>query len=257
MAMDGAEIRKNILEVLEHYMKHGSGSARPKDILKEVGKRLGADRNQKLQQPILTYWYDLFRSGQLAWGYTLENSEPPWCHLTERGRETLKQLSRDPMNPEGYMEYLKTASLSPIASSYVEEALNTYQASCYKATAVMIGAAAERLILDLADELEKRLQAIGKKPPKGLSDWRVNTVFDSVTKALEDHKAGMEVKLAESFTAYWPAFVQQIRAVRNEAGHPSSIAPVTPELVHAALLTFPELAKLTARLKAWIATANF
>ncbi len=39
---------------------------------------------------------------------------------------------------------------------------------------------------------------------------------------------------------------EQIRKVRNDAGHPEGIDPVTPEVVHAALLIFPELAKLVA-----------
>jgi hypothetical protein len=63
----------------------------------------------------------------------------------------------------------------------------------------------------------------------------------------------MPTRLGEAFTAYWPAFVQQIRAGRNEAGHPRSINPVTPELVHAALLTFPELVRVVGELKTWLA----
>jgi hypothetical protein len=40
--------------------------------------------------------------------------------------------------------------------------------------------------------------------------------------------------------------------VRNDTGHPESIDPVTPESVHAALLIFPELAKLVANLETWV-----
>jgi hypothetical protein len=63
--------------------------------------------------------------------------------------------------------------------------------------------------------------------------------------------------LAESFSAYWPAFAEQIRGARNDAGHPASVDPVTPETVHAALLIFPELARLAKALEAWIHTHAF
>ncbi len=57
--------------------------------------------------------------------------------------------------------------------------------------------------------------------------------------------------LAESFSAYWSGLAEQIRKVRNDAGHPEAIDPVTPEAVHASLLIFPELAKLVSELEGW------
>jgi hypothetical protein len=60
--------------------------------------------------------------------------------------------------------------------------------------------------------------------------------------------------LLENFEAYWNAFTQQIRATRNEAGHPISIDPVTSDAVHASLLIFPELAKLADGLQLWVKT---
>ena len=62
-------------------------------------------------------------------------------------------------------------------------------------------------------------------------------------------------KLRESFEAYWPAFTQQIRAVRNEAGHPVSVEPVTDRAVHSSLLIFPELAVLSSNIMHWIKNA--
>jgi hypothetical protein len=64
----------------------------------------------------------------------------------------------------------------------------------------------------------------------------------------------MKRELRESFEAYWAAFAQQIRTVRNDAGHPTSVDPVTPDTVHASLLIFPELARLASGLSHWVAT---
>jgi hypothetical protein len=44
----------------------------------------------------------------------------------------------------------------------------------------------------------------------------------------------------------------EIRTTRNEAGHPTSIDPVTPESVHASLLLFPVLASLAGEFLKWV-----
>jgi hypothetical protein len=190
----------------------------------------------------------------------LNNPDPPFCHLTEQGRETLKHLSRDPANPDGYLAYLnRHARINAISESYLDEALRTYNVACYKACAVMVGAAAERLILEVRDELVGRIKQLTKAIPKKqldkLSDWRIKIIFDAITAELQPQQQQMGNKLSEAFFAYWPAFVQQVRAVRNDAGHPTSISPVIPESVHAALLIFPEYAKLASDLQDWIKTS--
>lgn len=39
---------------------------------------------------------------------------------------------------------------------------------------------------------------------------------------------------------------------KGDSGHPTSIEPITKDIVHAALLIFPELASLANKLHAWI-----
>jgi hypothetical protein len=43
-----------------------------------------------------------------------------------------------------------------------------------------------------------------------------------------------------------------VRLLRNEAGHPSNIDPVTPDSAEAAFLVFPELVKLNRELSKWV-----
>lgn len=249
----GQEMRRVLLEVVDEYSQSGPGYFQSGSILREVAQRLGIRHNLENEQALLTLFYDLFRSGHLAWGYNLSNIEPPFCHLTEQGRQTLEHLSRDPANPDGYLAHLsKECSLNPIAKAYLEEGLRTYNSNCFKATAVMVGAAAESIVLELRDALVQRMTSLGKNPSRNLRDWRIKRVLDSLKKELELQKGNIPYKLAEAFEAYWPAFTQQIRTVRNDAGHPTSIEPVTSETVHASLLIFPELAKLASDLKSWV-----
>lgn len=247
------EIRKVMLEVVNQQAGEGPGFQSGR-VLWAVVDRLGQGSGSvEFQQAILTAWYDLFRTGTLAWGYDLYNPNPSFCHLTDKGRRTLAHYSRDPSNPDGYLHYLADKStVNPVAMSYIQEALRTYTSDCIKATAVMVGAAAESMVLEVRDALMQAIQSTGKTPPSKLSDWRIKTVLDAVGRELDKHKATMPKELGEAYEAYWSAFTHQIRTTRNEAGHPASIDPVSEEAVHAGLLMFPELAGLTSGLTAWI-----
>ena len=204
-------------------------------------------------QAILTQWSELFRSGLLAWGLNLSNPNPPFFHLTDRGRQALQNLTRDPSNPDGYMRHLDSvAKIGAITKSYLIEGLDCYVAGLFKAAAVMTGGAAESMILDLRDATVAKLNSLGKPVPKPMEDWRIKTVTDALRDFLDQRKAQLGPDLKEPFEAYWAAFTLQIRAVRNDAGHPTSIDPVTPDTVHASLLIFPELARLADNLTAWV-----
>ena len=98
------------------------------------------------------------------------------------------------------------------------------------------------------------MTSLGKPVPKTMSDWRIKTVSDALHSFFTGHKEKFKRELNEPFEAYWSAFALQIRTTRNDAGHPTSVDPVTPEAVHASLLIFPELARLANSLSQWVAT---
>ncbi|MCA1202529.1 hypothetical protein [Priestia flexa] len=251
--MDGNLIRKTVLEVVNEMEGKGPGYFQQGLILRESADKLNINGNGELERVLLTYWHDLFRNGYLAWGYNLANPDPPFVHITEQGRLILSNLSRDPSNPEGYLVYLaNNAELNPIAKSYLEEALLTFNQSCFKAAAVMIGAAAESMILELRDTVVSRMKQLNKRIPTQFNDWRIKTVSDQIEKELNAIKRTMPHSLKERYESIWSAFFTIIRMTRNEAGHPTSVNPVTFELVHSNLLIFPELAKLITNMKQWI-----
>jgi hypothetical protein len=144
------------------------------------------------------------------------------------------------------------AKVNDVALSYLREGLDCYVAGLYKAAAIMVGGAAESVILELRDEAVVKLNALGTSPSKDLTGWRIKPVTDELQKFLDQHKSSFDPKLRDSFEAYWAAFSLQIRTARNDAGHPKSIDPVTPYTVHASLLIFPELASLASRLTNWM-----
>jgi hypothetical protein len=249
------DIRAVILQVIQDQQPKGptDASLQQVSVLEETKRRLVITYDLAKEQAILTTWHDLFRTGYLAWGLKITNPNPPFFHVTESGRRALASLSRDPGNPAGYLRHLAAmATLNPIGHSYLVEGLDCYVAGLYKAAAVMVGGATESMILELRDITVQKLTALGKSIPKNMNDWKIKTVSDALYNFLDGHKSLFGPELRDEFSAYWTAFAQQIRTVRNDAGHPTSVDPVTPDTVHASLLIFPELAKLAAKLRTWV-----
>lgn len=255
LGMDGDTMRRVVLEIVAE--RAGQHSLQSASVVNEAARRLELDRHRSgidHEQALLSLWWDLLRTGYIAWGYDLANPNPPFCHLTERGRRILSTLSRDPSNPEGYLRYLReSADLNPIAWSYLEEALAAYNSGLAKSAAVMLGVASESLVLSLRDRLVERLTELHRTVPKGLTNWRLRTVLEALETFFQQEKGQMQNRLSERVSSFWPAYTQQIRSARNDAGHPSSIAPIEESTVHASLLLFPELASLAADLERWAA----
>lgn len=232
----GQRIRREMLQVVEEFAKKDAGHLQTEVVLQEVAQRVGG-RGIDFEQAVLTVFSDFFRTGQLAWGLNFSNAQPPFFHVTEQGRKALEHMGRDPSNPAGYLADLVRSSLNAVARSYIGEALDCYNADCVRAAAVMAGVASESLVLELAALARDRLSAANEPVPKGLSDWKARTVLEALGKVLEERKKKMPVDLREAVEAYWPAFTHQIRATRNDAGHPTNIFEVPLRAVGATMST--------------------
>jgi hypothetical protein len=250
---NGNEIKRLLLEIIGE-LKDARSGLQTGTVLQKIEQRISIPHNdEETQQAVLTIWQDLFRSGYIAWGFNLGNPNPPFFHITEKGRRILRHLSRDPGNPDGYMQYIKSnTTLSPTVLSYLIEALDTYNYGSHKAAAVMIGCATERIILEIAETLNIKLSSLKKLENKDLNDWRIKRVLSGIESVLESGEGKMPTRLLESYQANWSAYTQLIRRIRNDAGHPTNIDEITEENVHASLLVFPELAKLASQLEEWI-----
>lgn len=250
-----ADIREVLLKAIDaNERKLGPGAALVQSaILDDVGRSLGIAHTPDQHIAVLTLWNDLFRTGYLGWGLNLNSPNAPFFHVTERGRTLLGRLSRDPGNPAGYLRHLSTvAKLNPIAQAYVVEAVECFTAGLHKATAVMVGGAAESMALELRDATLARAQAVSIPTPKDLNNWKLKTVLDALYAFLNARSAQMPKALREDLQGFWPSLSHQIRVVRNDAGHPKSVDPVSPEAVHASLLLFPDLARMSSNLEPWI-----
>jgi hypothetical protein len=259
--MSRDRIAQVTLEAIKAASKDGQESIAPETVMKTVTEKLGAKRDLSVQRAVLACWNELLRKGDLSLGQADGVWSVNHCFVTDSGKATLNHTDRDPMNESGYLTYLrKETILDSVTSGYVTEALATYRATCFKATAVLIGAAVENLVLNLRDELVKRLSAAGLSVAADLKSHKARTVVEAIAKRiLPDLKADARKsndeatrKLSEDADSRLTCVAAEFRKTRNDAGHPASLDPVDPADVHANLLLFPSTAKLLARLKTWI-----
>ena len=253
-----ADLREVLLKTVHQHQEKalaGGGALIQSAVLDAVSRELGISHSPDQHLAVLTLWNDLFRTGYLGWGLNLNNPDPPFFHVTDRGRQVLERLSRDPGNPAGYRRHVAdTSKLNAVAESYLMEGLECFTAGLHKAAAVMLGCAAESLTLEIRDALLLRAKALSITTPKALDDWKIKTVLDGLFGFLNARSAMMPKSLRDDFQAFWPALTHQIRVVRNDAGHPTSVAPVSADAVHGSYLLFPDLARITSQLVAWIST---
>ena len=251
--MDRDRAREMLLTVVEDQAARYS-QVRTSPVLQETATRLRAEGNEVDEPALLTLWYDLFRAGVISWGRSLSSPDLPLAHLTDHGRRTLEHRSRDPANPTGYLATVDgIVPTGTLARSYLDEALQTYAVGCYRAAAVMVGGAAEALALDLRDALAARLDALGVQAPQGLGDTGIRCLREALARAVEARRATVDPALMDRFTVYWP-LSEHLRFTRTDTGRPARMEPVSAQVVHAALLLFPEYARLVADLQAWIPT---
>ena len=121
----------------------------------------------------------------------------------------------------------------------------------------MVGAASESIVLDVRDALVAKLHLAKTSVPKDLTDWRIKRILDGIEAVITAKKGDIPKDLFERFQANWPAITHQIRTVRNDAGHPINVDPVSQDEVHGSLLIFPQLASLASELKDWIGKTSF
>lgn len=264
---ESKNVRQELLNTINRYAKDSKPHSLQRDaVIRAVASQLkiSSSSTKEEQQAILVAWDDLYRSGHIGIGSDLNNIGLPFSFITDKGRRMLESFSRDPANPDGYLKHLQnTATLNPVALSYITEALATYNNNCYKATAVMVGCAAESIIIELSKTIQARKEELSLPLRHGgnLKNWQVKKVLLGIEQELKEEfeklKNNGPIALSEAFNSYWPAFTQQLRSIRNDAGHPVSVEPVSEETAHAALLIFPLQAKLATDLMSWLNSYNF
>jgi hypothetical protein len=143
--------------------------------MRQAARQLcGECPDEVVRRSILHFFNNLVRTGVLGFGSVRDLEGQGGanfgdeCYVTPEGDKFFDECSRDPRNQQGYLNYLdQQATIDGVTRSYIEEALNTYCARCYKATAFLVGAAVENIVFDLRDDLvdlfEQRAEKVSSK----------------------------------------------------------------------------------------------
>jgi len=212
----------------------------------------------------LEYWWHLARLGVVAvTGASIGSGLPTdfrQLMLTDRGRALLERGEESPHDPPRYLEAVRKRVAKPddIVLTYLDEAVGAWAGGLYRASAVMLGCACERLVLMLAKRIAKgsfppwseRIRKAMIGAPTGLSK-----LFDQVRDCLVDLRGNKKLrgKLADALDRKLTPIFDHARGLRNDSGHPTGM-DVSSEDAEAGLLLFPGFYVLVDELCAQLAS---
>jgi len=218
----------------------------------------------------LEYWWGLARLGVVAVpGAALDEHVTVTYGprllkvvVTERGKKLLEYGEQSPHDPAKYLAAVRRRVEKPdeIAMTYLNEAVGAWHAGLYRASAVMLGCACERLVLMLAEEI-----ACANVPPwSGKIDKKlkgalvgVSEMFDTVRGCLTQLSSEKKLPstLGDALDRKLSPIFDHARGLRNISGHPTG-ADVTSEDAEAGLLLFPGFYALVSDLCKCLRASN-
>ncbi len=187
----------------------------------------------------------------IVFGRDNSNPEWPFYRVTDHGRSVLADLSRpQPYDPDGFLRFFDSTcpKADPAVRSYLAEAVQAFNASCVRSSAVMIGCGSEKLLLLLAETFESAIaEPVSRaKFAKEMDSKRgIHFKFG----VLRDHLDGLSTAkklpyhLTETVASELPSGFEMIRRCRNAAGHPDVPENVTSDTVFLNLRSFIEYAR--------------
>jgi len=213
---------------------------------------------------------DRVRLKQVVWDLILErvlipgtaspesNAGWPFISLTEHGIRVVDESRPTPYDPDGYLSRLKKDSpgLHQTAIRYIEESLSTFRSGNYLASVVMLGAASEKIFVELCDAITTSISDKNEQTrfAKKVNSKRMKDRLSAVIDWCRNHKTQLcgewtreeGIEVIEHIADF-------IRKRRNEAGHPND-PPAVPahEKMYSYLMVFPEYCKNLCELTVWL-----
>lgn len=197
----------------------------------------GSTTNLKRSEILKLYqeFHNLILQGVIAPGaYGNYGDDLPYFHVTEYGKECIKQIDVLPYDEGGYLTKLKTIQgMDDWITFYVTEALKCFNANCVNSSMINIGLAGEVIIEHLVDNygsfLNKKIPLLQTKYLRELSsNWGISAKYDtylSYRKKYIDATGDPEVKkLAASLDkSSSTIYATYTRLTRNSVTHPNEI----------------------------------
>jgi hypothetical protein len=275
MMIEKQILRNLLLEVLKRTPKTQATSitnevevlVRKYDLFPNLEdcQRLGVDYHyyeEKNLSPldmshILEVIWDLITERVLTPGIDQSNVNFPFVSVTSFGQEVISQSAPHYYDPPAYIEYLKsvTQNLDAVVEQYVTESLNCFRRQLLFASAVMLGAAAEKAILLLLEAVAKSLIDPQKKAEAELllEGGKLPAIFDKIMGTLEPltKKGAIPYSVHQGCIEHLMSLFEMIRVQRNDAVHPTA-GLVNRDKVFISIQTLPVALQLVYNLIGWL-----
>lgn len=171
--------------------------------------------------------WQLIIQGVITPGKDSSNPNLPFFRITDYGKKVLEAERFIPHDPTGYIDDLKSSAttiVGKVSISYIEEALNCFNAGCHVASVLLLGIAAESVFLKFCDEIlssivePDRTDFENKQWVKSKHRWVVDK-YQSLAGSIRRES------LPESLDVTLTSLYDLIRRQRNELGHPQDTPP--------------------------------
>lgn len=170
----------------------------------------------------------------------------PFFFVTEYGKTYLEAETGAPYDPDGYLACIKEESpnVDEVVLIYLTEGLQCFLRSNYIASVVMVGVAAEKVILNLIDAFASAMtdDSSASAFRRKTKNVMIKTQFDELTKQLYPLKRQLPNEWSKDLETYLGSIFNLIRNYRNEAGHPSG-NEIPREIAYANLQLFRHFSK--------------
>lgn len=200
--------------------------------------------------------WDLILERVATPGENMPDKGFPFFRLTKFGKDYISQSAPHYYDPEGYMEFLGklVQNLDSVIEQYIFESLRCYRRQLFFASAVMIGAAAEKAILLLLQAIADSISEEGrkKKVAQLLDRPNLPDIFQIITKTVDtliDEKS-IPYSVHKGCTEHLLSLFEMIRVQRNDAIHPV-VGQVDRSKVFLSLQTIPAALESVNRLIDW------
>jgi hypothetical protein len=145
--------------------------------------------------------WSLIIQGVLVPGSDSNNPSLPHIKVTGYGKQVLAAGSVVPHDPDGYLENLRTsvANIDAVILLYVREALSTFRTANYLPSAVMLGVAAEKVMLLLVDAVRNAFADAAKQTSfeKDTKGKPIKRQYDEVRKRIERILPSLPAELSD------------------------------------------------------------
>lgn len=184
-----------------------------------------------------TVWA-LVIEGIIAQGSNEASPAWPFLSLSEYGEEYLADSAPTPYDPSDYFARLQsTGPLDSIEERYLPQALATFRKGLPDASAVMLGAVSEHLLILLAESITNNDPAVASVMTEKLTGNAL-PLLRELRLYFEGRLSELPRNLKEGVGTTFSGIATLIRVARNDAGHPR-LEVVSREQAFTNLQLFP------------------